>query len=72
MKWKLKIARLVLAFIFGFAGIIPMKIAICLQQRFAIAFNQVPIPQAIFVLGGDFNRIEFAAQFWQQKWLRYC
>ena len=57
MKWKLKIAGLVLAFMFGFAGIIPVKIA--------IAFNQVPVPQAIFVLGGDNNRMKFAAQFWQ-------
>jgi hypothetical protein len=57
MKWKLKIASLVLAFMFGFAGIIPVKIA--------IAFNQVPVPQAILVLGGDNNRMEFAAQFWQ-------
>jgi uncharacterized SAM-binding protein YcdF (DUF218 family) len=57
MKWKLKIARLVLAFMIGLTSIIPIKIA--------IAFNQVPVPQAIFVLGGEDNRMESAAQFWQ-------
>ena len=32
--------------------------------RLAIAFYQTPIPQAIFVLGGDSDRMRFAAQFW--------
>ena len=41
----------------GLVGIIPVKIA--------IAFSQVPVPQAIFVLGGNAKRMEFAAQFWQ-------
>ena len=57
MKRKFKLAWLVLAVIFGLAGIIPMKIA--------IAFHQTPIPEAIFVLGGDSDRMKFAAQFWQ-------
>jgi uncharacterized SAM-binding protein YcdF (DUF218 family) len=33
--------------------------------RLAITLHQVPTPQAIFVLGGDFNRTEYAARFWQ-------
>ncbi|MDD1428012.1 YdcF family protein [Dolichospermum sp. ST_sed9] len=31
----------------------------------AIAFHEAPVPQAIFVLGGDSQRMEFAAHFWQ-------
>jgi uncharacterized SAM-binding protein YcdF (DUF218 family) len=33
--------------------------------RLAITFHQVPIPQAIFVLGGASDRMEFAERFWQ-------
>jgi uncharacterized SAM-binding protein YcdF (DUF218 family) len=33
--------------------------------RLAIAVHHAPIPQAIFVLGGDRDRVKFAAQFWQ-------
>ena len=33
--------------------------------RLTIALYQVPVPQAIFVLGGDSDRMEFAAEFWQ-------
>jgi uncharacterized SAM-binding protein YcdF (DUF218 family) len=33
--------------------------------KIAIAFHQVPVPQAILVLGGNGSRMEFAAQFWQ-------
>ncbi|BAY12870.1 YdcF family protein [Calothrix sp. NIES-2098] len=50
----LKLVGLVLAV---WITIIPAKIA--------IASYQAPIPQAIFVLGGDFARIEFAAKFAQ-------
>ncbi|OUL37715.1 hypothetical protein BV372_01830 [Nostoc sp. T09] len=50
----LKLIGLVLAV---WISIIPAKIA--------IASYQAPIPQAIFVLGGDFARIEFAAKFGQ-------
>ncbi len=32
--------------------------------RLAIGLHQAPIPQAIFVLGGDGDRMKFAAQFW--------
>ena len=41
----------------GLFSIIPAKIA--------IAFHQTAVPQVIFVLGGDYKRMEFAAQFWQ-------
>lgn len=33
--------------------------------RMAIAFQQAPLPQAIFVLGGDFARTTYAGQIWQ-------
>lgn len=35
--------------------------------RINIAFRQAPTPQAIFVLGGDFNRTRFAGEFWQSR-----
>lgn len=41
----------------GLFSIIPAKIA--------IAFHQTAVPQVILVLGGDYKRMEFAAQFWQ-------
>ncbi|BAY92958.1 MULTISPECIES: YdcF family protein [unclassified Tolypothrix] len=36
-----------------------------IPARIAIASYQAPIPQAIFVLGGNLERMEFAAKFWQ-------
>jgi uncharacterized SAM-binding protein YcdF (DUF218 family) len=57
MKWKLKLAWFVFGIMLGLVGIIPVKIAISLSQ--------VPVPQAILVLGGNGSRMEFAAQFWQ-------
>jgi len=33
--------------------------------RISIAFRQAPTPQAIFVLGGASERMEFAGRFWQ-------
>jgi uncharacterized SAM-binding protein YcdF (DUF218 family) len=56
-KCKHRLVWWVLAIALSLLGIIPVKIA--------IAFHQTPVPQAIFVLGGDFQRMEFAAQFWQ-------
>lgn len=56
-KRKFRLAWMVLAIMFGFASIIPVKIA--------IAFHEAPAPQAIFVLGSDSQRMKFAAQFWQ-------
>lgn len=56
-KRRFRLAGLILAIAIGLSSIIPMKIA--------IAFQQTPLPQAIFVLGGDSQRMEFAAQFWQ-------
>jgi uncharacterized SAM-binding protein YcdF (DUF218 family) len=35
--------------------------------RINIAFRQAPTPQAIFVLGGDYNRTKFAGEFWQSR-----
>jgi uncharacterized SAM-binding protein YcdF (DUF218 family) len=49
--------KLVAVVLFILIGIIPAIIA--------IAFYQAPVPQAIFVLGGDSQRMEFAAKFWQ-------
>ncbi|MCL1491766.1 MAG: YdcF family protein [Pseudanabaena sp. Salubria-1] len=48
---------LILAIALSLFSIIPVKIA--------IAFHQAPVPQAIFVLGSDPQRMEFAAQFWR-------
>ena len=56
-KCKHRLVWWVLAIAVGLFSIITVKIA--------IAFHQTPLPQAIFVLGGDFQRMEFAAQFWQ-------
>ena len=57
MKWKVRLAWFVFGIMLGLVGIIPVRIA--------IAFHQVPVPQAILVLGGNGSRMEFAAQFWQ-------
>ncbi|WP_228060078.1 YdcF family protein [Plectonema radiosum] len=35
--------------------------------RIAVTFRQVPTPQAIFVLGGDFARTRFAGKFWLSR-----
>ena len=56
-KNKHKLVWLVLVIALALFSIIPAKIA--------IAFHQTPIPQAIFVLGGNSQRMEFAAQFWR-------
>ncbi len=53
----LRLVGLVLAMVVVLVGIIPV--------RLAIAFDQAPVPQAIFVLGGDSARMEFAGRFWQ-------
>ncbi|MBD2343492.1 YdcF family protein [Anabaena subtropica] len=59
MKGKLKLLRWILAIALIFTSIIPVRIA--------IAFQQAPVPQAIFVLGGAAERMRFAAQFWQYR-----
>ena len=56
-KIKHNLVWLILAIALSLFSIIPAKIM--------IAFQQTPVPQAIFVLGGDSQRMEFAAQFWQ-------
>lgn len=40
-------------------GFIPLRIA--------VAFHQAPTPQAIFVLGGDYERTKFAGEFWRSR-----
>jgi uncharacterized SAM-binding protein YcdF (DUF218 family) len=52
-----RLVCLALAIAFFLISIIPMRIA--------IAFHQAPLPQAIFVLGGDGERMRFAAEFWR-------
>ena len=42
-----------------------LMISAIIPIRLAIAVHHDPIPQAIFVLGGDRDRMKFAAQFWQ-------
>ena len=56
-KIKHNLVWLILAIALSVCSIIPAKIA--------IAFQQTPVPQAIFVLGGDSQRMKFAAQFWR-------
>jgi uncharacterized SAM-binding protein YcdF (DUF218 family) len=68
-KRKFRLAWLVLAAALGLFTIIPVRIA--------IAFHQTAVPQAIFVLGGDYKRMEFAAQLWQSHkdldiWVSDC
>ena len=48
-----------LSLIIVLVGFIPVRIN--------IAFHQTPTPQAIFVLGGDFERTKFAAEFWLSR-----
>ena len=42
--------------------------------RIAITFHQAPVPQAIFVLGGNDDRMWFAAEFWRSPYssLHFC
>jgi uncharacterized SAM-binding protein YcdF (DUF218 family) len=68
-KIKHNLVWLTLAIALGLFSIIPAKIA--------IAFHQNPVPQAIFVLGGDSQRMEFAAQLWRSHqdldiWVSDC
>ena len=56
-KTKHKLVWLVLAIALALFSVIPLRIA--------IAFHQTPVPQAIFVLGGDGRRMEFAANLWR-------
>jgi uncharacterized SAM-binding protein YcdF (DUF218 family) len=68
-KRKFRLAWLVIAAALGLFTIIPVRIA--------IAFHQTAVPQAIFVLGGDSQRMEFAAQLWQSHkdldiWVSDC
>jgi uncharacterized SAM-binding protein YcdF (DUF218 family) len=46
-------------------AILAMLIISIIPVRLAITLHQVPMPQAIFVLGGSLNRMEFAGRFWQ-------
>lgn len=52
-----RLVCLVLTIAFLLTSIIPMRIA--------ITFHQAPVPQAIFVLGGNDDRMRFAAEFWR-------
>ncbi|MCE2718647.1 MAG: YdcF family protein [Dolichospermum sp.] len=68
-KRKFRLAWLVLAAALGLSTIIPVRIG--------IAFHQTAVPQVIFVLGGDSQRMEFAAQLWQSHkdldiWVSDC
>lgn len=44
-------------------GVLAVWISI-IPAKIAIATYQAPVPQAIFVLGSDSQRMEFAAKFW--------
>ncbi|MBD2391775.1 hypothetical protein H6G47_09260 [Aphanizomenon flos-aquae FACHB-1416] len=68
-KGKYRLVWLVLAIALGLSTIIPVRIA--------IAFHKTSLPQVIFVLRGDYKRMEFAAQFWRSHkdldiWVSDC
>jgi uncharacterized SAM-binding protein YcdF (DUF218 family) len=68
-KCKHRLVWWVLVIAIALFSVIPLRIA--------IAFHQAPIPQAIFVLGSDPRRMEFAANFWQSHkdldvWVSDC
>lgn len=42
-----------------------LSVSAIVPMRLAIAEYQAPSPQAIFVLGGNFDRMVFAGKFWQ-------
>jgi uncharacterized SAM-binding protein YcdF (DUF218 family) len=46
-------------------AILTVLIISIIPVRLAITFHEVPMPQAIFVLGGSLSRMEFAGRFWQ-------
>ena len=52
-----RISVLIVIVLILLIGIIPLRLAITL--------NQVPTPQAVLVLGGNPDRIKFAAEFWR-------
>jgi uncharacterized SAM-binding protein YcdF (DUF218 family) len=54
----LRLLGLVVITSFFLTSIIPVRIA--------VALHQAPVPQAIFVLGGASQRMEFAGEFWQK------
>ena len=46
-------------------SLVMVSLLICfIPVRLTATFGQVPIPQGIFVLGGDYNRTRFAGKFW--------
>jgi uncharacterized SAM-binding protein YcdF (DUF218 family) len=57
MKRRIRLISFILILALLITSIIPMRIA--------IAFHQAPLPQAIFVLGGDDDRMRFAAELWR-------
>jgi uncharacterized SAM-binding protein YcdF (DUF218 family) len=56
-KQRKLLLMLLLAILLALVSVIPI--------RLAIAFYQAPVPQAIFVLGGKFERTKVGAQVWQ-------
>ena len=52
-------------FLFWFGLTLLIVLLGFIPVRINIAFRQAPTPQAIFVLGGDSIRMNFAGEFWQ-------
>ena len=54
-------------FLFWLGLSLLIVLLVFIPVRINIAFRQAPTPQAIFVLGGDYNRTRFAGEFWQSR-----
>jgi uncharacterized SAM-binding protein YcdF (DUF218 family) len=64
---KIRLFKLGLVRIVWLIIIIALLLISFIPARIAVAFHQAPTPQAIFVLGGDFERTKFAGKFWQSR-----
>jgi len=54
-------------FLFWFTFGLLIVLISFIPVRIAATFRQVPTPQGIFVLGGDYNRTRFAGKFWLSR-----
>ena len=54
-------------FLFCFGLTLLLVLLGFIPVRINIAFRQAASSQAIFVLGGDFERTRFAGEFWQSR-----
>jgi uncharacterized SAM-binding protein YcdF (DUF218 family) len=64
---KIRLFKLGLVRIVWLIIIIALLLISFIPARISVTFHQAPTPQAIFVLGGDFERTKFAGKFWQSR-----